>query len=156
KEATLLRVSVGGSEISGSPVAVGKGLYDGRASVANGCIEGWVTERLFGFKTPVVKVVDQDGDIVGEGLAEVASDSADPLFAPARFRIPIADRCFGRPESSLRIFANGVQFAQLACKLTLRGYLDHVSRDRCAGWLLSPEAPARSFELDVYRNGELV
>ena len=72
------------------------------------------------------------------------------------FKAPIPDRFFGRNELGLKALANGVFFAQASCQLRLNGNLDRISERSCAGWILSPDAPQRIFDIDVYRDGEFV
>src|SRR5207302_1208047 len=36
------------------------------------------------------------------------------------------------------------------------GFLDVLSRSRCAGWLLSPDTQETGFEIEVWRDGEVV
>jgi GT2 family glycosyltransferase len=37
----------------------------------------------------------------------------------------------------------------------LKGHLDQISDSLCSGWLFSPDAPARRFDIGVYRDGVL-
>ena len=104
----------------------------------------------------MVQILDQDGDIVCEIQSAFSDDDLDPLFRPGRFQVPLANSCFGRHEVQLRAFVNDVQFARTICNPIFRGSVDHISLNRCAGWLTSPSAPRRRFEIEFYRNGELV
>ena len=155
RDTDVLHISMDGAELAGSPISVGPGRYDGYVSVTNGVVQGWVTERIATFNAPVINIIDQDGDLICQAQSQIDRRRRDKLFTPALFSAPIADRCFGRHELHLRALVNGVNFARVSCSLTLRGHLDHVSRQRCAGWLLSPDAPQRSFEIEIYRNGML-
>ncbi len=150
-----LHVLADGVELPGSPVATGRGLFDGVAVAADGMIEGWVAERVQGFAPPAIRVLDQDGAVVAEG-ASAAGGVADPLFAPARFRLALHPSCYGRPELRLAVLADGVAFASASASLALTGFLDDLTPDRCAGWLLSADAPATRFDIEVFRDGVLV
>lgn len=150
-----LHVLADGVELPGSPVATGRGLFDGVAVAADGMVEGWVAERVEGFAPPAIRVLDQDGAVVAEG-ASVAAGAADPVFAPARFCLRLHPSCYGRPELHLTVLADGVAFARAAGSLALTGFLDDLTPDRCAGWLLSPDAPATRFDIEVFRDGVLV
>ncbi len=155
-ETKALRIFVKGTELAGSPIQVGPGRYDGQVWVANGFVRGWISERVSKFDPPVVRVIDQDDEVVCEVQSEFSDPDLDPFFSPARFQVPLANAYFGRRDMELRAFVNDVQFARTNCSLTLRGCLDHVSAQRCAGWLNSPEAPHRKLEIEIYRNGEIV
>jgi len=155
-EAKALRISVKGTELPGSPLHIGPGRYDGQVWVANGFVHGWVNERLSKFEPPVVRIIDQEEEVVCETRSDFSSQETDPLFAPARFQAQIPNSCFGRRDVQLRAFVNGVQFARTNCTLLLRGCFDDVTPQRCSGWLISPDAPYRKFEIDLYRNGEFL
>ena len=156
REAKTLRATVDGSELPGSPFFVGPGRYDGHIWVANGLLQGWISERLSHFDPPVVRFLDQDGENICEIASEFSAEDTDPFFAPARFKIPLPNACFGRHDVELRAMVNGVQFARTVCSADLRGKLEHISRHRCAGWLTSPDAPQHRFEIDIYRDGALI
>jgi GT2 family glycosyltransferase/glycosyltransferase involved in cell wall biosynthesis len=150
----LVRVLADGVEIDRSPVRVGAGNYDGHVSFDACFVNGWVTERVNQFVPPLITVVDKDGNEVMRCQSE--SDPADDdLFSPARFSGELNDTCFGRGELRLDVLADGIKFAEGFCNLSLVGFIEAITPHRCAGWLVSPDAPHRSFKLDVWRNGVL-
>jgi GT2 family glycosyltransferase len=153
-----LHVLCDGEELPGSPVISGPGQFDGFVSrISGGYITGWVAERVANFSPPLIDVVDQNDEKLITGNSYFDSKSGDPFFVPARFRFPLPPSCFTGRELRLRVLANGVQFAPaVSCALRLTGFLDALQPDRCAGWLLSADAPDRHFELQVWRDGELV
>ena len=154
QQETALRVLADGVEIAGSPVVVGPGLFDGRMWLSQGAVAGWVTERTDGFRPPFVTIRDQDGRVVLRAASRLDTRLADRHFTPARFTGELDQRCFGRSELRLSAYADDVKFAEATCDLSLVGVLEAVSEAGCTGWLVSPEAPARSFEIDVFCDGE--
>jgi GT2 family glycosyltransferase/glycosyltransferase involved in cell wall biosynthesis len=154
--AGMLRVFADGVELAGSPVPVGPGRYDGDLSVGGSVATGWVNERTEGFRGAHVQLRDQDGALLGEAEAAASREDPDPFHAPARFTLALAPICFGRPDLIVRAFVNGVQFAEAHCAMRVDGYLDALSPSRCGGWLLSPDAPGRTLEIEVFRDGTLV
>lgn len=154
--AETLRALVDGSELPGSPFFVGPGRYDGHIWVANGFIQGWVSERLSRFDPPVVRLVNQDAEVICEIASAFSAEDTDPFFSPARFKAPLPNACFGQHDVELHALANDVQFARTICSAPLCGKLEHISVHRCGGWLTSPDAPQHRFEIDIYRDGVLV
>ena len=80
----------------------------------------------------------------------------DANLAQYRFEAPLGQECFGRGEIQLTASVNGRKFAQVCCDLPLEGFLDLISPTRCAGWLLSRDAPDKEFRIEVLVNGEPV
>ncbi len=154
--AGLLRVLADGVELVGSPAPVGSGQYDGALRAANGVVSGWLSERVGAARSHLVRLVDQEDTVLAEVLAEPDPSEADPLFVPARFKVALDQACFGRPDLRLRALVDGVRVAEAGCALRLDGYLDAITPERCAGWLLSPDAPGRTMRIAVYRSGVLV
>jgi GT2 family glycosyltransferase len=150
-----LHVLANDTELGGSPIVTGPGLFDGQAMLEQDRVTGWVSERIAGFAAPFITVFNHLGVEVGRGQSEFSADDTDPLFSPARFGIMLDDQCFGAGEMLLTLRANGTPFAGTSCNLGLTGNLEIVSTMRVAGWLLSPAAPSRLFELEIYRNGVL-
>jgi len=148
-----LRVLANGEELAGSPILVGAGVFDGDAAVSGGTVIGWVTERTTGFQPPLISIFDHHGVKVGEARSRRDLTEIDPLYQPARFAIDLDDRCFGAGELRLTVAANGVKLAELGCDLGLRGNLETVTAERCAGWLLAPDQPTRDFTIEVFRDG---
>jgi GT2 family glycosyltransferase len=149
-----LHVYADGEELPGSPVITGPGRFDLYCTLEAATISGWVTERMPGFTPPDISVIDQHGGAVGHGTAR-AEASADPLFTPARFAIELDDGCFGG-ERLLHVQAGGHTLAMVPCHLTLAGHLEAITPESVCGWLISPEAPARRFTIDVRRDGKPV
>ena len=56
----------------------------------------------------------------------------------------------------MRASVGGVRVAEAQCAMRLDGYFDTLSHDRCGGWLLSPDAPERSLDIEVFRDGARV
>ena len=148
-----LHVRANGEELPGSPFVTGPGLFDGVAALQEDRVAGWVSERVAGFAAPFITIVNHLGHEVGRGQSAFSPDDSDPLFSPARFAIVLDDACFGAGEMLLTLRANGRNFATASCNFGLAGNIEILSATRCAGWLLSPAAPARVFNLTFHRNG---
>ncbi len=154
--ASGLRVWADGVEISHQPIPLGAGYFDGHAAIVAGRAEGWVTERCPNAPPPLVTAVDQYGFEVMRCQARRDESADGNAFSPARFSGPLEDICFGRGELHLSFLANGIQFAEARCQLPLSGFLETVTAERCSGWLLSQDAPDRSFTIEIWRNGKPV
>jgi GT2 family glycosyltransferase len=148
-----LRLYADGVELPNSPVQVGPGIFDGHVWVTGDKVHGWVTERAERRDAPMIVLRDAGGTECCRIQAEPAGAGEDPGFAPCRFSGALGLHCFGRGELQLTAFANGERFAQTSCRLSLAGAIEHLSADRCAGWLLCPEAPARNLAFDIVRDG---
>ncbi len=151
-----LRVWADGVEISQQPIPLGTGYFDGHASIGAGQAEGWVSERCPGSTPPLVTAVDQYGIEVMRCQARRDESADHEAFSLARFSGVLDDICFGRGELLLSFLANGVKFAETRCQFQLSGFLEVASAERCAGWLLSQNAPDRSFTIEIFRNGKPV
>jgi len=151
-----LRVWADGVEISHHPIPLGAGYFDGHAAIGAGLAEGWVSERCPGCAPPLVTAVDQYGNVVMRCQARHDETDGDRAFALARFSGSFEDICFGRGELQLSFLANGTKFAEARCEFPLSGFLETASPDHCAGWLLSQNAPDRSFTIEIWRNGKPV
>ncbi len=151
-----LHVTADGIALSGSPCAIGRGLFDGAFIVRSGIIRGRVTERAINRRPPRVRFEDQYGHILAEGDAFFATDRDSANVALTRFELPLRPECFGFEELAVRALANDVEFARSSCSARLLGFLDCISATQCSGWLLSPDAPQQQFEIDVFHNGERV
>jgi len=156
RDVETLHVTVDDMELPGSPLAIGKGLFNGSFSVQSGVIHGVVTERAPNEFPPCVRFEDQYGRIVAEGYASFSPDRDPNKFACAHIELPLRPECFGFDEFALRAFANDFEFARSSCSARLIGYLDDLSMTQCRGWLLSPDAPQQQFEIDVFSNGERI
>jgi GT2 family glycosyltransferase/glycosyltransferase involved in cell wall biosynthesis len=154
-EPRLLHVLANGEDLPGSPMLTGPGRFDGDCHIEAGTVAGWVTERVRNGAAPHITVINASGVEVGRGAAAYDAKNLDAQYTPARFAIDLDDRVFGAGEVSLTILANGVAFSRQSCNLKLRGNLEIISATNCLGWMISPDAPARGFELEIYRNGEL-
>jgi GT2 family glycosyltransferase len=149
----MLRVYADGVELPNSPVHMGPGIFDGHVWVTGDKVQGWVTERARHRSPPMIVLRDAASAECCRIQAELPDPGDDPSFAPCRFSGALGLHCFGRGELQLTALANGERFAQTSCRLSLAGAIEHVSAERCAGWLLCPEAPARNLALDISRNG---
>ena len=147
-----LHVFADGVELVGSPVLLGPGVFDGGLTVSGGVASGWVAERVDGLRPLCVQLHDQDGSLLGEVEAQRAPDTAEET-SPARFSVALPSPCFGRTDLILRASVDGARFAEVQCAMRLDGYLDTLSHDRCGGWLLSPDAPERPLDIEVFRDG---
>ena len=154
-ENRLLRIWADGVELPGSPIMAGAGQFDASFIFENGALGGWVTERAPVFSSPLITITDHHGQEAGRGHGVPALAPEDPLFNPARLSIPLDDRCFGAGEMSMTIAINGTKVGMFSCNLRLDGNLESVTAENCAGWLASPDAPARTFTIHVYRDGKL-
>ncbi len=153
----LFAVTADGVALPGSPVRAGPGNFDGFFEVANGHLDGWVTERAAGQAAPEISVVDGRGVVLARAVAVAAVDAPDGAFAPARFYIPLPEACIGRPAVAVHLRANGVRFGpERAVSLAVRGGITLLLPERCAGWVGADAAPARRFVVDVLRDGVVV
>lgn len=151
-----LHVFANDVELANSPVMVGLGFYDGKMTAIGGNVEGWVTERSPGFEPPFITILDQHGRVVAQTQSVIKATDGDPLFAPAEFFTELDQACFGRGELYLTAYANGVKCATATCNLLLEGNLETLEPNLCSGWLFSPSAPQRQFEIEIRRNDEPV
>ena len=149
---SALRVFADGVELANSPLRIGPGHFDGTFTLKRGLIEGWVSERVTQSAPPDIVIHDQDGNVV-LACASIYEDGSPP----AKFLGDLRSHGFGAGELLLSARANGVLFAELTCPpMLLNGTIEIVTSQRCAGWLMSMSAPSRSFEIEVYRNGEFI
>jgi GT2 family glycosyltransferase/glycosyltransferase involved in cell wall biosynthesis len=133
---------------------VGHGHFDGHLYVHDGFATGWTTERVEGFSPPRIDIVGANGEILASGESRRDAADGDPNFAPARFRIGLAN-LFGQANLDLTAQANGAVFAHATGDLRLVGTLDVITPTRCAGWLYSPDSASVRFAIEIYRDGKL-
>src|SRR5215469_1199991 len=95
-DAGELRITVDGEQLPGSPLPIGRGLFDGAFSVRAGVIDCVVTERACKVAPPWIRFEDQYGRVVAEGQAGFAATS-DAKNGPARahIEVPLRPECFG-------------------------------------------------------------
>ncbi len=154
--ATQLSVRADDFPLANSPIKLGPAIFDGDASLKDGVVAGWVTERISGFSPPFIEIVDQDLRVIATAQASFDNVIADQNYSPARFKVDVPNWAFNNKSLHLTVSANGVAFARCDSMLRLIGYIDQVSPHRCAGWLYSPDAPHRQFAIAVYTEGKLV
>jgi hypothetical protein len=143
-------------EINGSPLDLEAREYYGTFLVLDGTAKGTITVRKNTKVAPLISIFDQDGTLIGEEAAIFHQPDDVQDFATASFDVFLRAEAYGRSESHLYAYANGVEFAQTRCELPLRGYLDVLTPTRWSGWLLSPVAPRKQFEIEVFRDGTRV
>ncbi len=148
-----LGVFVGELELPGSPITFEFGLYDGVMEVSQGLIKGWVFELGRAASAPLVSLLGPYGREFGT-IQSHPDPAGDPLFSPSYFNGDLPTSCFGRDEVEIQARAGDVIFASTRAAARLRGYLDILSPSSCAGWLISPDAPQRRFEIAVFRDGK--
>ncbi len=149
----VLHIKANGAELAGSPIITGAGQFDAECTVHKAMVTGWITERCPNFVLPAVTIINQHGTVVGRGSASQDAKDIDPLFTPARFSIELDDLCFGAGGMQLTIMANKVPVGKGICNLRLNGNLETITAESCTGWLVSPDAPGREFEIEIFRNG---
>jgi hypothetical protein len=71
-DAEALHVTFDDVLLPGSPLAVGRGMFDGGFTVQSGVIVGAVTERAANALPPRIRVEEQYGRVVAEGLASLS------------------------------------------------------------------------------------
>ena len=152
----VVHVRANGVELRNSPLTIDAGQFDGYFESNQGVIDGWVIERKAEAVSPYVTVIDQDGLTVFQSQAHRDAAGACDGTTPFRFTGKLDAHCFGAGERRLSAFANGIKFAEADCNLSLQGNVETLLADRCTGWLLSVDAPARPFEFEIIRNGEVV
>jgi GT2 family glycosyltransferase len=152
----MLFVFADGALVGKAMLEVGPGLFDGEAGVRDGTVSGWVTERVLGFKPPLVRVTDQDGRLLAEAVAEQDDGDEESDHRPAKFSFALPDQAFEGKCLLLSVSANGTGFARCEAPLRLAGYLDQLTAERCDGWLYSPDAPGRPFDIVVRQDGRTI
>jgi GT2 family glycosyltransferase len=151
-----VRVLADGVELPGSPVSLNADDFDGEISIEGGVVSVWVCNRqMTSIKKPIT-LIDQDGGLVLMLPGTLDPADTDPLFRPARFSAPLPAHCFGRTELCLTAKIGSTIVARAFGQCRLVGYLDKVTDTLCAGWMFSPDAPGRHFDIEVYRDGILV
>ncbi len=150
-----LGVFVGEHELPGSPIQFQRGLFKGAIEVSQGLIKGWVFELGRAKSAPVISLLGPSGETF-ETIQSQSDPAGDPMFSPSYFNGSLPACCFGRDEVEIQAQAGNVVFARTRAAARLRGYLDVLTPNRCAGWLISPDAPQRRFEIAVFRDGEEV
>ncbi len=153
-EARRLRVLADGVELTGSPVIVGPGHFDGFFQLIDDCLTGWVTERAKPAKAPFITVRTAMGLEVARGESRL-TPGPDPLFCPAQFSLILDDECFGAGELYLDVYADEVLLGRVSCDLPLHAQLESIGPNHLRGWIYSPAMPKRSFSLAVFRDGRL-
>ncbi len=149
---TQLRVLARDAELPGSPVFFEPGRYCGVMEIHNGVIGGWVCAPGRAASAPLVKFTGAFGRELG-AVQSLPAAPADPMFSPGFFKAELPASCFGRDEVEIAASAGNSIFASTRAAARLRGYLDILTPDLCTGWLISPDAPGRRFEIAVFRNG---
>ena len=141
----------------GSPVTVGRGIFDGYIRLLNGNLAGWVTERCVSNEVPVVDLVDPAGTIAGHITPYYNSKSDDPVCRSWEFQTPIPAICARYQELLVQMRANGVNVgAPIKVAMSVDGQLENIQPTRCVGWLGSYQTPGRHFEIEVFRDNVLV
>ncbi len=154
-ERRRLRVRADGTELAGSPITTGAGIFDSECKMTGAVVSGWITERITAFEPAMITILDQHKVTVGQARAVLDANEPDRLAAKARFAVPLAARCFGAGELRLSVFANDTRVSEQVCNPRLAGNLETITARHCAGWLLSPDQPRRGFTIEVYRDGML-
>ncbi len=149
---TAVQVFADGVELRNSPLTLGPGLFDGSCVIAEGAVTGWVTERMVRFVAPLIEVFDDGGRRVARAQSAGGSVT-DPFFTPANYRAELDPTCFGAGEMRLTVRANGVKFLVTTCNLRLLGNIEQLTPTLCSGWVFSPDAPRRSFEIELRCEG---
>ena len=153
-EAGRFRVTADGHDLPGSPVAAGHGSFDGFFELANGHVDGWVTERAATIEPPEITLAEPGGAILATVRAR-AEGGDDPFFRQARFYLPVPECCLGRLVA-LEVRANGVRFGpEIAAGIAVQGGLIAATATRVIGWAGIDTAPARRLGIEVWRDGVL-
>lgn len=150
-----VRVLADGVELANSPVFLDEDHFDAELAIEQGIVTGWVANRRLLPIAQPIEIFDQDGKLVLTLAAEQDPADSDPLFRPGRFTALLPDSCFGRAELCLTAKLGKAVVARAFGYCRLEGYLDTVTDSDCDGWLFSPDAPERTFEVAVYRAGVL-
>jgi GT2 family glycosyltransferase/glycosyltransferase involved in cell wall biosynthesis len=151
-----------GAELTGSPLRLGQGHYDGNLEFdSGGAIAGWIKERcVTAGRAKVFIVIDED-----EPYEILTSSEMEPQEGGIRlnFREALPDSLFDTQEHwvALEILSLDVDRRvrlnkKLRLKANYRGHIDFVSPERIAGWIINTTAPGRSATLDLKINGDLI
>jgi GT2 family glycosyltransferase len=151
-----VRVQADGVDLPNSPVFLEADIFDGELSIDCGVVSGWVANRCLLGVTEPVTLFDQDGHLVLTIPTRQDPADTDPLFRPARFAATLPAHCFGGHELCLTAKIGDATVARTFGSCRLEGYLDKITGTICAGWLFSPDASGRCFEIAVYRDGVMV
>jgi GT2 family glycosyltransferase len=151
-----VRLLADGTELPGSPLSLGEGVFDGELTIADGRVRGWVSSREAVSRIEPVLLFDQDGTHVATLQTAHAGAPDDPFFNPAWFDAPLPPACFGRAEVWLAARVGVATIATASGAARLNGYLDALTDSMCRGWLFSPDAPVAAQEIEVYRDGVLI
>ncbi len=119
-----LHVFGNGAELRKSPIEVGAGLFDGFLHVRQGSAYGWITERTREYTPPLVRIIDQDEQLLAEVSSNIDGRSTDPMFQPAQFVLELDPAWFGHGELLLRAFVGDRCFASTSCILDLEAKAD--------------------------------
>lgn len=145
-----LRVFGDDIELEGSPVQIGALTFDGQIQVVGGMIKGWVQERIANAPSRTVEIFDQYGDLLAS-VRPIWADLEDTdQFSPGRFECALPSSLMGWREIGLSATCQGVTFARTTCSLPVEGYLDILTADRIAGWVLVPGMPMTKVSLGIF------
>lgn len=147
----LLRVLANKVELPGSPITYETGRFDGAMQIFNGVIDGWVSERGRATTSPLVTLIGPYGQVL-DRIQSQRDPAADPSFSRAYFTAELPSSCFGKGEIEIEARVGNAIVARTRCQARLQGFLVALTAGRCAGWLISPDAPQRRFEIAVLRD----
>ncbi|MDD2878434.1 MAG: glycosyltransferase [Acidiphilium sp.] len=150
---TFLRVMANKVELPGSPIRYEPGCFDGAIQISAGIVDGWVSECDRSASAPLITLVGAYGKVLGTIQSQI-DPAADPLFSPAYFNGDLPASCFGHAEIEIQARVGTTVFAKTRAGTRLQGYLDTLTPEHCAGWLISTDAPNRRFEIAVFRDGQ--
>jgi len=147
-----LRVFGDDVELEGSPITIGALTFDGEIQIVGGTLKGWVRERVANSPSRTVEIFDQYGGLV-VSLRPVCVEVEEENYPPGRFECALPPTLMGWREIGLSATCERVTFAQTTSSLAVEGYLDTLTADRIAGWVLVPSMPATKVKLGIF-NGE--
>jgi GT2 family glycosyltransferase/glycosyltransferase involved in cell wall biosynthesis len=155
-DSTTIHVLADGAELPGSPLQIGDGIVDGYFKILEDRVVGWACRRSDRTGPLDLTFRTTDGLAAHTVLAMPGLHDRDPAFQPSWFDSPLPDAFFSRADLHLEMLAAGRLCTSAAGSLPLRGFLDTITPDHCAGWLLCPTAPGRKLEIEALLDGVVI
>ncbi len=152
----LVHILADGVELPGSPLQIGDDIIDGYFKILEDRVVGWACRRSDRTGPLDLTFRTTDGVASHTLLAMPGAHDQDPGFQPCWFDSPLPDAFFSRPDLHVEMVAAGRVCASATASLPVTGFLDTITPDHCAGWLLCPDAPGRMLEIEAVIDGTAV
>lgn len=153
---SMVHVLADGIELPGSPLQIGDTIVDGYFKIVEDRVVGWACRRSASIGPLELTFRTTDGLASHTVLALPGTDDKDPAFQPCWFDAPLPEAFFGRVDLHIEMIAANRVCVRATGTLAIRGFLDTIASDHCAGWLLCPQAPDRMLEIEGVIDGTVV